>query len=45
MSENLFTYDLTNRIITDNSFRDYAPENAIKYSLGQIFVNFINYDF
>lgn len=43
--ENIFSYDLANRIIIDNSYRDYAPENAIMYSLGQIFVNFINYDF
>ena len=46
MIEKIFTYDLTNQTITDQSLRAMFGEKAsVQYKLGQILVNFLNYDF
>lgn len=43
---NLFSYDLTNQTITDNTGREIDGITGTKiYKLGEIFINFINYDF
>lgn len=46
MNDFLFTYDLIHQTITDNSERDFVGiTNTNIYKLGEIFINFINYDF
>lgn len=46
MIEKIFTYDLTDQTVTDNSLRDLDNGQSItQYNLGQILVNFLNYDF
>lgn len=40
----IFTYDLTNKIIIDNGEREYDNTSTI-YKLGNLFLDFINYDF
>ena len=43
---NLFSYDLTNQTITDNTDREIDGIAGTRiYKLGEIFINFINYDF
>ena len=46
MIKNLFTYDLANQTITNNTYRDRAGADSISiHKIGEIFINFINYDF
>lgn len=46
MGINLFTYDLAEQTITDNSFRNLQPNDNFKtYKLGQNLLDFINFDF
>ena len=46
MIDKLFTYDLINQTIIDHSLRDECGVNgSIKYKLGQILIDFLNYDF
>ena len=44
MKEALFSYDLINRQITDNTYMDLQIEPK-QYRIGQLFVDFMNTDF